>query len=550
MANRKFRHIFMGVSSLALIAGGGVGLFFAIQKYQDAIREDELLPPALPTETIETTTLTPQILNDGVSRSTINRHHVPQPTDWKTHQEYIVMLGNNPNPNMISKEEAATNEYLDPGEKIHADIYETEMFRYAVDMNTYFGRNKLQHRDIEAIVEKFEQNVNYGIGAHTYLINSSYAYVNKPIIEFLQSDHIFSWGGAQGAEISLPRAPHRSRSYDDDVLQYAALVLHEYGHHETIVSTRVLVDNEGSKPFTKMHDAFQANPHLAPFIRYWWDNGDASEDDARDYRTSSDYDTIYGRIGHGEQYFGPSGYSMSAAEWATRYEMFMETGAKLENGVWEGITAPQIFKNVQWRADIAAFYESFAEKNSAGLVTRVHSPFESTGTIHTAQEVNEIYKDDVYGFNHYASTGTLAHFVNGQTIDKVEIELSPEKAMYFTYMQGANGERQRTKETTVNAVRHLGLNSDANTLNPNATASITLSGADLISDPTDFRFNTRYSNNTIEEEISGNAYSMDLTHVNTRKKAVNTLLTSELKGIFHAKIKYYKGNTLVKTLNT
>ena len=116
MKKRKniVRNVFMGLGTLALAGGSGVGLYYAIKKIQSIDYYEPVY--ALPTQSIETTTLTPEFLNHGVQRSTINRHHVFKASDWKTNQEHIVMIGNNPNTGPISNAEKEQNNYLDAGE--------------------------------------------------------------------------------------------------------------------------------------------------------------------------------------------------------------------------------------------------------------------------------------------------------------------------------------------------------------------------------------------------------------------------------------------------
>ena len=122
-------------------------------------------------------------------------------------------------------------------------LFETGIFKYYVDLNAYVWHDQKVTEDIfEKFVKKFESNVNVGMGAYFAVEGSKIKFTGKPSMEFLAGSGGISWGGETGAEITFSKANPAAGSWSDQawVDMTANLALHEYGHHETTMSTRLL----------------------------------------------------------------------------------------------------------------------------------------------------------------------------------------------------------------------------------------------------------------------------------------------------------------------
>jgi len=169
---------------------------------------------------------------------------------WSTESQYIVKMGD--------------DSQVNAGDVINnALLYETPLFKYHIDPNAYFAHDaqvKDHHDFIEELVAEFERYVNYGAGAYGVeqrfrdQLGNVFATINqqdKPEIEILAGTPNVSIGGPNGVELTLskanPQNPYgRPLEYYKRkfIHTYSYVLLHEYGHHETLTSTSLL---NGSK---------------------------------------------------------------------------------------------------------------------------------------------------------------------------------------------------------------------------------------------------------------------------------------------------------------
>ena len=321
---------------------------------------------------------------------------------WSAVQNYAVTLGNG---------DYNSGDIL-PGDVIDAVFYETPMFRYAIDTHTFLGSASIlkypsnpESKEInatakgyfETIITEFENNVNYGPGAHIYAApyNGSRSvykpvFVKKPIIEFIGSDDVISWGGHQGIEVSLSRSPKNYGAAFSQLLKAkTSLLLHEYGHHETIMSADYFF-NANKTLFDKAKDDLKASRSYQAalasghdFLKYWDFEGTPGDEMFAD---KSILDTIFGVQIKGldvhpqkdaTSIIGPYEYMMKAAEWITRTEMIFESDWTIRD-----------YLNPQINMDVVGPYMAFGE-------TPLNTPY--------IQDTYSIYKKDIYAYNQFTT---------------------------------------------------------------------------------------------------------------------------------------------------
>lgn len=274
-------------------------------------------------------------------------------------------------------------------ENVLVDVYETALFKYAVDMTAVMGKDRngnakpITHQKIENIVKIFERHVNYGPGAHMKQGLHTLEYVDKLTIEFFRSSPSIpglSVGSTAGVEVSL----HKNFG---NTFTMAGLLLHEYGHHETLIDAKVFHDSRTYKrgvfvkwidTFAKFRNDLKADPELAKFTKYFNDRYDI--DDMDGYHIDKDIATPIGTIHKGAYAFGGSKYTFSSAEFVTRALMLLEMSE----------TKQTLMNEIQYRAELAGFMNEFSD-----------SPISD----HLKQKFIDLFIKDIFAIDSFAEEG-------------------------------------------------------------------------------------------------------------------------------------------------
>lgn len=283
-----------------------------------------------------------------------------------------------------------------PGKNIIAWTYTTPMFIYHVDLEGYAYRGvdiagndgkgdsiKVTKKDVEDVAALFESNVNYGLGAYIKAIKDSeghnkYIRVDKPEIELISGHGGISWGGHAGAEITLSKEKLTKPNLPRDwwIKSTSALMLHEYGHHETMMATTIL-----SGRSERSFDEFK-NHIKEKFITYW-SGADSAITGNNFGLTSKPYPTPYGVTMPAKypMYAKPE-YNWKATEFVTRVEQLIESNYNFEDFIGFGTASVG-------DQDLAGLYDTFDGD----------SPIESNNISQTI----DAYKKYIYGFNRLVS---------------------------------------------------------------------------------------------------------------------------------------------------
>ena len=309
---------------------------------------------------------------------------------WKRVSSYTVILGDNASINMG---DVISGMYL----------FETKIFKYYVDLRAYINKDEHITRPIfEKFVKKFEANVNYGIGAYF----ERDKFIGKPAIEFLAGSGGISWGGETGSEITLSKANPKNVSWSGDgwINTTAYLALHEYGHHETTVSTRLFTGKSVGQ-FDPLK-TFLDSKGESKFTKYWASQATVGVGDFA--KTIRDYQTPFGIIKSGSNAYAKPGYNWHSSEFATRVEAAFESNFSKES---------YISSTKEWAAsgDIGGMARAFGGS-----------------TIFEPGHIDNLidgFKQKIYGFNHKTKSNSSAI---GVVLTSDKIADSKEYTIEFT----------------------------------------------------------------------------------------------------------------------
>lgn len=273
-------------------------------------------------------------------------------------------------------------------QNITVDIFETSLFKYAVDMGAYMGKDqndqplKITHEKIEEIVKIFEKHVNYGPGAHMIENDHTTEYVNKMTLELYRSSDTpgLSMGSTKGVELSL----HENFS---NPFTMAALLLHEYGHHETMIDAKLFHDNKAYNNsqgldwidvFHKLKQDLSADSELSKFAKYF--DAFYGYDDMDGFHIDKDIATPIGTLHKGAFAFGGPKYVYSSKEFVTRALMLLSISENKD----------KLMKEIQYRGELAGFASEFGD-----------SPISDQ----LKEKFIKLFLNDVYPIDKFAAEG-------------------------------------------------------------------------------------------------------------------------------------------------
>ena len=257
---------------------------------------------------------------------------------WTTINNYVAMKSNH---GLIEK-----------GDVLEVDMFETALFKYAVDMRAEFNGHMVTHNDIEEMVKIFEKNVN--IGPSVANRRQRYFFTDyedhKNVIEIFKSAPEMkglSFGSEESSQINLIS--------NVGIYTEALLLLHEYGHHETISDMKLYHPNWYPSEsyfhgyidkFGKLKEDMENDPYLSKFTKYFKAQGAYQWFDSS---TKQDYTTPIGTIYRGSAVITPNDYVFSAPEMVTRMLMILQLQK----------TAPELLASGMSKVEMSTMYEIF-----------------------------------------------------------------------------------------------------------------------------------------------------------------------------------------------
>ena len=394
----------------------------------------------------------------------------------------------------------------------NALVYETPLFKYVISPDAYYTKGvsvATHHEWLEQMVAEFEAYVNYGDGAYVRFDRDKMDLVleDKPVIEFLSSAKSISWGGLDGAEISLlnPEAA-RSQSSSMRKLQwihtYSYLLLHEYGHHETMTSATMMGVGQYRRDFVgRLNDKLsQFRNYLISIgeedlIKYW--NGNGNVGGVNFALPSSPWETPFGTLDDAQSIYNIPSYNWKATEWLTRVEGLIESNYNNQfyNGPWQHAMGPS--------SDIGGMAEWFPDHVTALDEDNIDG-------------VIEAYKEYIYGINdgHFNVEGFLGlAFEEESAIDEVTFTLTFDRNTLATNMN-----------QVITDAFHTAFPEMRSNVIPAGTYELKIP---VLLKPIQYRFNTNFRNDEPEEVVNGYAMILDNSEsLIERAQAMKTLSTA------------------------
>ena len=246
-------------------------------------------------------------------------------------------------------------------------VYETPLFKYVVEQDSRYDLSRDvagNHEWLEQMAKRFESFTQYGAGAYAHQDWDGLTWIDdKPTIEYLSSNQGISWGGVQGAELSLwdEGQEQQHRGYGGRVSwveRYSYLTLHEYGHHETMMDAILLTPdaygrigfNNGVGRLDQSFDAFKNQLSVIghdDLLKYW--GGNAMIGSNPFGSTTELYHTPFGDIAQAHSIYNEPNYNWRASEWLTRVQGVISSNYPSDyyNDGWMGLTS-DIGGMAQW----------------------------------------------------------------------------------------------------------------------------------------------------------------------------------------------------------
>ena len=456
--------------------------------------------------TTNPTTNNPTHVNNNVpittasGKKTIDRSGVGT---WSNVPSYTVILGDGKN--VMANTKITT-----------MSLFETKIFKYYVDMSAYIDHDvKISKVMFEKFVRKFESNVNYGIGAYF----TSAKFVGKPAIEFLAGSGGVSWGGESGTEITLSKAnPAVGTSYVGDawVNTIAYLALHEYGHHETLTSSRLFKGaTQGQLDAMKIY--LDANG-LSKFTAHWGDTGTVGGKDFAN--TTKDYQTPFGVIKSGSSVYAKPGYNWHASEFVTRVEAAFESN-------FASSTYVNVQKGWAGSGDIGGMARAF---NGSTVFEKLY-----------INSLIEAYKQKVYGFDTATKDDSVAV---GVAIDPNNIPDSKEFSFSFVSANYGIKNVKSSLRTLFGSISDTWSATDDIKAYYTTHKSAFTFKVPVNSYPVEYRFNTDFTNQNVEEVVNGSALILDNSNDVLNKK-IEALHEIKRWGMLTTTTKLIKGTKTI-----